>query len=177
MNCFTSSKSSVSPRSAPGVGPSQARITKRRAGEICDRLRVSTFVIPGAFVPRGAHYCAGSVLKPRISPGSIHRRCASKIIGGGYIVRQLAAVLLSCALYSIVLLASSPSEAHAQGYDGSGQAVVEDAQAYVGTPYGWGMDCSGFTSACTCPTPQKPSTLTGRPPTGKPATWCSSTRQ
>src|SRR5215213_8140092 len=30
------------------------------------------------------------------------------------------------------------------------------------------------TSACTCPTPQTPSTLTVRLPTGKPATWCSS---
>jgi peptidoglycan DL-endopeptidase RipA len=63
-------------------------------------------------------------------------------------VRHLAAVLLSCALYSVVLLTSSPSEAHAQGYDVSGQAVVEDAQSYIGSPYGtWGMDCSGFTSA------------------------------
>jgi cell wall-associated NlpC family hydrolase len=23
---------------------------------------------------------------------------------------------------------------------------VEDAQSYIGSPYGWGMDCSGFTS-------------------------------
>ena len=61
-------------------------------------------------------------------------------------MRQLAAVLLSCALFSVVLLAGSSSEAYAQGY--SGQAVVEDAQSYVGTSYGtWGMDCSGFTSA------------------------------
>ena len=61
-------------------------------------------------------------------------------------MRQLAAVLLSCTLFSVVLLTSSPSEAYAQGYDGSGQAVVEDAQSYIGSPYGWGMDCSGFTS-------------------------------
>jgi hypothetical protein len=61
-------------------------------------------------------------------------------------VRQLAAVLLSCTLFSVVLLTSSPSEAYAQGYDVSGQAVVEDAQSYIGSPYGWGMDCSGFTS-------------------------------
>ena len=61
-------------------------------------------------------------------------------------MRQLAAVLLSCALFSVVLLAGSSSEAYAQGY--SGQAVVEDAQSYIGAPYGtWGMDCSGFTSA------------------------------
>ena len=61
-------------------------------------------------------------------------------------MRQLAAVLLSCTLFSVVLLTSSPSEAYAQGYDVSGQAVVEDAQSYIGSPYGWGMDCSGFTS-------------------------------
>ena len=61
-------------------------------------------------------------------------------------MRHLAAVLLSCALFSAVLLAGSTSEAHAQGY--SGQAVVEDAQSYIGTPYGaYGFDCSGFTSA------------------------------
>ena len=62
-------------------------------------------------------------------------------------MRQLAAVLLSCALYSTVLLASSPSEAHAQGYY-SGQAVVDDARSYIGTSYGaYGFTCSGFTSA------------------------------
>ena len=61
-------------------------------------------------------------------------------------MRQLAAALLSCTLFSVVLLTSSPSEAYAQGYDVSGQAVVEDAQSYIGSPYGWGMDCSGFTS-------------------------------
>ena len=61
-------------------------------------------------------------------------------------MRQLAAVLLCCALFSVVLLTGSPSEAYAQDY--SGQAVVDDAQSYVGTTYGtWGMDCSGFTSA------------------------------
>jgi cell wall-associated NlpC family hydrolase len=60
-------------------------------------------------------------------------------------VRQLAAVLLSCALFSVVLLTSSPSEAHAQGY--SGQAVVDNAESYIGAPYGTsGMTCSGFTS-------------------------------
>jgi hypothetical protein len=78
--------------------------------------------------------------------GSIHRRCASMTIWRGiHIVRQLAAVLLSCALFSVVLLTSSPSEAYA---DASGQAVVDDARSYIGTPYGaGGMDCSGFTSA------------------------------
>jgi cell wall-associated NlpC family hydrolase len=61
-------------------------------------------------------------------------------------MRQLAAVLLSCALFSVVLLTGSPSKAYAQGY--SGQAVVEDARSYIGTTYGAsGMDCSGFTSA------------------------------
>ena len=63
-------------------------------------------------------------------------------------MRQLAAVLFSCALFSAVLLAGPASEAHAQGYDVSGQAVVEDARSYIGTPYvAGGMDCSGFTSA------------------------------
>ena len=63
-------------------------------------------------------------------------------------MRQVAAALLSCALFSVVLLAGPPAEAHAQGYDGSGQAVVDDARPYVGTPYGaYGLDCSGFTSA------------------------------
>jgi cell wall-associated NlpC family hydrolase len=62
-------------------------------------------------------------------------------------LRQIAAVLLSCALFSAVLVASPTSEAHAQGYV-SGQAVVDDARSYIGTPYGaYGMDCSGFTSA------------------------------
>jgi peptidoglycan DL-endopeptidase RipA len=62
-----------------------------------------------------------------------------------HIVRQLAAVLLSSALFSAVLLAGSPNEAYA---DVSGQAVVDDARSYIGTPYGAsGMDCSGFTSA------------------------------
>jgi cell wall-associated NlpC family hydrolase len=60
-------------------------------------------------------------------------------------VRQLAAILLSCALFSAVLLTSSPSEAYA---DVSGQAVVDDARSYIGAGYGaGGMDCSGFTSA------------------------------
>jgi peptidoglycan DL-endopeptidase RipA len=59
-------------------------------------------------------------------------------------LRQIAAVLLSCALFSAVLLAGPATEAHA-----SGQAVVDDdARSYIGTPYGSsGMDCSGFTSA------------------------------
>ena len=60
-------------------------------------------------------------------------------------MRQLAAVLLSCALFSVVLLAGSPNEAYA---DVSGQAVVDDARSYIGMPYGaGGLDCSGFTSA------------------------------
>jgi len=57
-------------------------------------------------------------------------------------LRQIAAVLSSCALFSAVLLAGPATEAHAQA---SGQAVVDDARSYIRTPYG--MDCSGFTSA------------------------------
>ena len=63
-------------------------------------------------------------------------------------MRQFAVVLLSCALFSVFLLAGSASEAHAQGYDVSGQAVVDDARSYIGTTYGaYGFTCSGFTSA------------------------------
>ena len=63
-------------------------------------------------------------------------------------MRHIAAVLLSCALFSAVLLADPTSEAHAQGYGVSGRAVVDDARSYIGTAYGaYGMDCSGFTSA------------------------------
>lgn len=62
-------------------------------------------------------------------------------------MRQVAAALLSCALFSVVLMAGpSTEEAQAQGV--SGQAVVDDARSYIGTPYGaYGFDCSGFTSA------------------------------
>ena len=61
-------------------------------------------------------------------------------------MRHLAAALLSCALFSAVLLAGPTDEAHAQGY--SDQAVVNDARSYIGTSYGaYGLDCSGFTSA------------------------------
>ena len=62
-------------------------------------------------------------------------------------MRQIAAALLSCALFSVVLMAGpSTDEVHAQGV--SGQAVVDDARSYIGTPYGaYGFDCSGFTSA------------------------------
>jgi hypothetical protein len=41
-----------------------ARVMKKRAGEIYDLFGSSTFLIPGAFAPRAAHYCAGSALKP-----------------------------------------------------------------------------------------------------------------
>ena len=60
-------------------------------------------------------------------------------------MRRLAAALLSCALLSAVLLAGPTSEARASV---SGQAVVDDAYSYIGTPYGaYGLTCSGFTSA------------------------------
>jgi cell wall-associated NlpC family hydrolase len=58
-------------------------------------------------------------------------------------LRQFAATLLCCALLSTILLAGPLSAANAQDY-----AIVEDAQSYIGTPYGaYGFDCSGFTSA------------------------------
>jgi cell wall-associated NlpC family hydrolase len=98
-------------------------------------------------------------------------------------MRQLAAALFSCALLSAALLAGPAPEAHAQGYDVSGQAVVADARSsYIGTPYGaYGFDCSGFTSAVFAdlgvylPDSTGPSTPTGRPRTPRRATWCFST--
>jgi cell wall-associated NlpC family hydrolase len=61
-------------------------------------------------------------------------------------MRQLAAALLSCALFSLFVMVGPASEAHAQGY--SGQTVVDDARSYIGTTYGtYGLTCSGFTSA------------------------------
>ena len=58
---------------------------------------------------------------------------------------RLASTLLSCALFSAILLAGPTPEARAAV---SGQAVVDDARSYIGTPYGaYGMTCSGFTSA------------------------------
>jgi len=63
-------------------------------------------------------------------------------------MRQFAAALLSCALLSVILVVGPASEANAQGYDVSGQAVVDDARSYIGTTYGaYGFTCSGFTSA------------------------------
>jgi cell wall-associated NlpC family hydrolase len=60
-------------------------------------------------------------------------------------MRYLTAVLSCCALLSAVLLVGDPTEARAA--DASGQAVVAEAQAWIGTPYGaYGADCSGFTS-------------------------------
>lgn len=60
-------------------------------------------------------------------------------------MRQFTAALFCCALLSAALLVGSPTEARAS--DASGQAVVAEAQAWIGTPYGaYGADCSGFTS-------------------------------
>ena len=60
-------------------------------------------------------------------------------------MRQFVVALLSCAVFSAVFAGIAPSEASAQV---SGEAVVAEAQAYIGTPYGaGGLDCSGFTSA------------------------------
>ena len=38
-------------------------------------------------------------------------------------MRQIAAVLLLCALFEVLLLAGPALEAHAQGYDVSGQVL------------------------------------------------------
>jgi len=59
-------------------------------------------------------------------------------------MRHIVVALLSCALFSAVLLVNQPSEAYAD----TGQAAVDEAYAYLGAPYGVaGLDCSGFTSA------------------------------
>ncbi len=59
-------------------------------------------------------------------------------------MRRIVVALLSCALFSAVLLVNQPSEARAD----TGQAAVDQAYTYLGAPYGaGGLDCSGFTSA------------------------------
>ena len=61
-------------------------------------------------------------------------------------MRKIFVTLFSCAVLSAVLVANTPSEASAPAV--SGEAVVAEAQSYIGTPYGaGGLDCSGFTSA------------------------------
>ncbi len=61
-------------------------------------------------------------------------------------MRKTFVALFSCAVLSAALVATTPSEASAQAV--SGEAVVAEAQSYIGTPYGaGGLDCSGFTSA------------------------------
>ena len=61
-------------------------------------------------------------------------------------MRKFFVALFSCAVLSAALVATAPSEASAQPV--SGEAVVAEAQSYIGTPYGaGGLDCSGFTSA------------------------------
>src|SRR5918997_2113487 len=60
-------------------------------------------------------------------------------------MRQFVVALFSCAVFLAVFAGVAPSEASAQV---SGEAVVAEAQSYVGAPYGaGGLDCSGFTSA------------------------------
>jgi cell wall-associated NlpC family hydrolase len=64
-------------------------------------------------------------------------------------MRYFSAVFC-CALFSTVLVVStsSPAQASPAYYGGaSGQAVVDEAYGWMGTPYGaYGADCSGFTS-------------------------------
>ena len=60
-------------------------------------------------------------------------------------MRRLVVASLSCALLSAAMLAGQAPEARASV---SGQALVDDARSYLGTPYAaYGFDCSGFTSA------------------------------
>lgn len=59
-------------------------------------------------------------------------------------MRHCVATLFCCALMSAVFVALSAQEA--QAYD-TGQAAVDEAYSWIGTPYGAnGADCSGFTS-------------------------------
>ena len=59
-------------------------------------------------------------------------------------MRYFATAMLCCTLLWSILLVGSPSEVSAQT---TGQAVVEEAYGWIGTPYGaYGADCSGFTS-------------------------------
>jgi cell wall-associated NlpC family hydrolase len=65
-------------------------------------------------------------------------------------MRRFTAVVLSCVLACCliyaVLVARAPS-APAYPNGALGQAVVEEAYGWIGTPYGaYGADCSGFTS-------------------------------
>ena len=61
-------------------------------------------------------------------------------------MHKIFVTMFSCAVLSAALVVSTPSEASAQAV--SGEAVVAEAQSYIGTPYGaGGLDCSGFTSA------------------------------
>jgi cell wall-associated NlpC family hydrolase len=65
-------------------------------------------------------------------------------------MRRFATVLLSCilacTLLYAVLVARAPS-APATPSGAVGQAVVGEARAWIGTPYGaYGADCSGLTS-------------------------------
>ena len=59
-------------------------------------------------------------------------------------MRYFATAMLCCTLLWSILLVGSPSEVSAQT---TGQAVVEEAYGWIGTPYGaYGADCSGLTS-------------------------------
>ncbi len=59
-------------------------------------------------------------------------------------MRHRVATLFCCALMSAAFVALSAGEA--QAYD-TGQAAVDEAYSWIGTPYGaYGADCSGFTS-------------------------------
>ncbi len=63
-------------------------------------------------------------------------------------VQRVAVLFAVAALFSVALFMSSTTEAEAQT---SGQAVVEEARSWMGTPYQYGgasssgVDCSGFT--------------------------------
>jgi cell wall-associated NlpC family hydrolase len=57
----------------------------------------------------------------------------------------LSCVLASCLLYAVLVVRAPSAPAYPNG--ALGQAVVEEAYGWIGTPYGaYGVDCSGFTS-------------------------------
>jgi cell wall-associated NlpC family hydrolase len=57
----------------------------------------------------------------------------------------LSCVLASCLIYAVLVVRAPSAPAYPNG--ALGQAIVDEAYGWIGTPYGaYGVDCSGFTS-------------------------------